>query len=305
MEPSLFLPLALAGTLAVTATAIHRCLRPHVATRLLVTAIVLVAVAAVPSMLVVAASFLAHVPIMGTGIAWCTQMLGIHAEVPTWLGVAATAAVAWGIWHVARVLRCRRRVAGDHLGSRNRSESVDVIVDVVNDAAPIACTLPGRDGRIVISTGLLELLRPEQLDVVLAHERAHATHRHDRVLLVSELATALVPPLRWLSARALFSVERWADEAAVRACGGDRRLVAETLARVALHTAQPAGVLGIATTRPRLGVAARVEALIRPTARTAGRRVVGGLWLGMGAVAVLSAYQLHHLAGLASSLCPH
>jgi Zn-dependent protease with chaperone function len=272
-----------------------------VATRLIVTAIVLVAAAAVPSMLVVSASFLAHVPIMGTGIAWCTQMLGIHAEVPTWLGVVATAAVVSGAWHVGRVVRCRRRLTGELLVGRGHRDAVEVIREV----APIACTLPGRHGRVVISTGMLDLLRPEELDVVLAHERAHADHRHDRVLLVSELAAALVPPLRWLAARALFSVERWADEAAVRACGGDRRLVAETLARVALHTAQPAGALGIASSAPGLGVAARVDVLIRRSPRSVGRGVVGGLWVGMAGVALLSATQIHHLAGLATSLCPH
>jgi hypothetical protein len=301
MQPSLFLPLMLAGALAIVATTAHRALRPHVATRLIVTAIVLVAGGAVPSLLIVSASFLAHVPVMGTGIAWCTQLLGIHAEVPTWLGVAATAAVASGAWQIARVLRCRRRLAASTVDdARGRGA-----VEVIRDEVPIACALPGRSGRIVISTGMLDLLRPEEVDVVLAHERAHATHRHDRVLFVSEIATALVPPLRWLAARAVFSIERWADEAAVRACGGDRRLVAETLARVALHTAQPAGALGIATPAPRLGVAARVEALMHPSARVVGRRVVGGLWLGMAVVAALSTYQLHHLAGLAASLCPH
>ncbi len=305
MQPSLFLPLALAGVLAVATTAIHRGLRPHVATRLLVASIVLVAASAVPSLLVVSASFLAHVPVMGTGIAWCTQMLGIHAEVPTWLGVAATAAVASGVWQAARVVRSRRRLDGGQIAHATGHTDDPRPVEVIRDDAPIACTLPGRNGRIVISTGMLDLLRPEEVDVVLAHERAHAAHRHDRVLLVSEIATAFVPPLRWLAARALFSVERWADEAAVRACGGDRRLVAETLARVALHTTQPVGALGIAASTPRLGVAARVEVLLRPDARSVGRRVVGGLWLGIAGVAVLSAYQIHHLAGLAASLCPH
>lgn len=304
MHPSLFLPLGLAGALALTATAVHRGLRPHVATRLIVTSIVLLAASAIPSLLVVSASFLAHVPILGTGIEWCRQMLGIHAEVPTWLGVAATAAVASGAWHVHRVVRSRRQLAdGCLVPLGDRHDLGDIAV--ISDPNPIACTLPGRHGRIVLSTGMLELLRPEELDVVIAHERAHAAHRHDRVLLVAQLAAAIVPPLRWLAARALFSVERWADEAAVRACGGDRRLVAETLARVALHTAQPAGALGIVSAAPGLGVAARVDALIRGDLRVVGRRTVGSLWCGMAGVAMLSAYQIHHLAGLASSLCPH
>ncbi len=199
------------------------------------------------------------------------------------------------------MIRGRRRLTADLLLGRGDRDAVEVI----REAAPIACTLPGRHGRVVISTGMLDLLRPDELDVVLAHERAHVTHRHDRVLFVSEIAAALVPPLRWLAARALFSVERWADEAAVRACGGDRRLVAETLACVALHTAQPAGALGIAASAPGLGVAARVDVLIRRGPRNVGRGIVGGLWVGMAGVALLSATQIHHLAGLATSLCPH
>jgi Zn-dependent protease with chaperone function len=159
-----------------------------------------------------------------------------------------------------------------------------------------------------MSSGLVALLGAEERAVVLAHERAHAHHRHDRYLYVASLATAFVPPLAALSARLRFSVERWADETAARACG-DRRLVATTLGKVALHQhahrhvhrhvrLPGAGFAG-------LGVPGRVKALLAPPVDLPGRPAVASLWVALAAVAAFSAYQLHHLEALVAALCPH
>jgi hypothetical protein len=109
-----------------------------------------------------------------------------------------------------------------------------------------------------------------------------------------------VPFLRPLSSRLRFSLERWADEAAVVANDGDRRLVARTLGKVALNTMSPAMALGFGG----VGVPARVAALLSPPVGRPAKVNLLGMWLAIGAVAVLGLYQLHHLAQLVAALCP-
>jgi Zn-dependent protease with chaperone function len=130
--------------------------------------------------------------------------------------------------------------------------------EIVPSDSLFAYTLPGR-GRVIVSSGLVRTLEPEELAIVLAHEVAHALHRHDRYVLTAELGAALVPFVHPLRRRLLFALERWAEEAAVACVQGDRPKVARTLARVALvDEAVPAAAVGIAW----LGVAGRFEALL-------------------------------------------
>lgn len=56
---------------------------------------------------------------------------------------------------------------------------------VIEDTTPIAYCLPGGEAStIVLSSGLVEQLTPEQLQAVVAHERAHVEQRHDLLQLV-------------------------------------------------------------------------------------------------------------------------
>jgi Zn-dependent protease with chaperone function len=146
---------------------------------------------------------------------------------------------------------------------------------------------------------MIELLDPDEQRVVIAHERAHARHRHDRYLLTAELAAAALPPLRAITRRVNFSIERWADEVAARACG-DRELVAVTLGKVALHT-NPATVAGF----NGLGVAARMGALLAPPIQTPRRAHLAAMWSSLAVTAAFSLYQLHHIEQLVTALCPH
>lgn len=134
---------------------------------------------------------------------------------------------------------------------------------------------------------------------MVAHERAHAHYRHDRYLLIAELAAAALPPLRALARRVNYSIERWADEAAAAVCG-DRRMVAITLGKVALQTTPPtvAGFSG-------LGVASRMGALLEPPIASPHRGMLLVLWSSIVTTAGFSLYQLHHLERLLTALCPH
>ena len=95
---------------------------------------------------------------------------------------------------------------------------------MLDDPAPRAFAVPGRPGRIAMSTGLLRVLRRDQRRAVLAHERSHLRHRHHLHQTAAVLAAAANPLLYRLPAAVALSVERWADEDAAATC--DRRSVA-------------------------------------------------------------------------------
>ena len=60
--------------------------------------------------------------------------------------------------------------------------------------APVAYCLPGPLRSItVFSAGLLELLEPDELEAVVAHERAHVEQRHDIVLIAFRAWYASLP----------------------------------------------------------------------------------------------------------------
>ena len=286
---SIVIPLVAAVALSVVVTTSHRHLPPVIAARVIAVTTVVVAAAAVPTIWILSFSYLGHASPFGHRLEWCSHALGVHQRVPSWVGLPTVIIGGVGVLRAVAVLRSHRRLRYDAPGS----------VEIAGHERPFAYTLPGRGGHIVLSSGLLELLDEDEQAVVLAHEEAHATHRHDRYLLVSQLAQAAVPFLRPLAARLQFSIERWADEAAVRACG-DRRFVARTLGKVALHGLTPVGVPSFAG----LGVSARMAALLAPPPRGPRPSAVLTIWGAIAITAILAAFQMHHLVGLATALCP-
>lgn len=286
---SLVFPLLAAVMIIAIATSAHRRLPPWLAARFVTAASIVVLVAAIPTALVLALAFLAHTPVAGLGFRWCAQVIGLHASVPAWLGLPMLGLVALGALRSVRVIRQHRALRSD----------VSQPIRVAESHEPYAVTLPGRAGQIVISSAMFDLLDDVEQRIVVAHEEAHARHRHDRYLLAAALGEAALPPLRLISRRIAYSVERWADEAAVAVCG-DRELVAVTLGRVALRT-HPSVVAGFAG----LGVAARVEALLEPPVRRPRRAHLLALWSSLAVAAGFSVYQLHHLERLLTALCPH
>lgn len=149
---------------------------------------------------------------------------------------------------------------------------------------------------ILLSQGLLAQLSPEQVSVVLQHERAHVA-RHDVLRrLVAQVGTLLlVSWARTALLRALeLSAERCCDERAA-AHTGDRVRVAETILKVerALHDARPALALTASFGGP--SVPARVAALLEAP-KPAGSPALlatslSALLLGL----VAASDSLHHL----------
>lgn len=283
--PLFAVPLAL-----MAATVARRVLPPHVAARFLAVTMAVAATVVLPIVALLAAAYLVHLPVLGGAFRWCSMQVGIHGTIAWWIGLPAVVMLAVGAVRVVRVLRDHRR----HLCSESNG------VHVVDAVEPYAVTLPGRGGQVVVSSGLLDVLDEHETRVVLAHERAHATLRHDRFLLLAAVTSAMLPPLVVLARPLRFSLERWADEVAARRCG-DRRLVAETLGRVALFGHPSLSVAGIGGA----GVTGRVAALLRPPQRSPHRVVVASVWGLLVVTGALSVHLMQHLEPLLGALCRH
>lgn len=287
---SAFVPLIGAVALALVIAAVHRRLTPRFAARSLTATLLLVALAAAPSLWILGLGFLGHLPFLRHLIGWCASAVGMDEQISPYVGLPAVTLSGLGLARMAQVVGSYRRMRASE-----RSP-----VEVIKEVVPVAYTLPGRAGRVVVSTGLVTMLTVDELDVVLAHERAHGVHRHDRMVLLARVSQAAVPALRPLTDRLLFTLERWADEEAAVAVGGDRRFVARTIAKVALRTTAPAPALAVAG----LGVPGRVDALLRPPALDRCLPLIASIWLAIAVTAVMATYQVHHLAAFVTALCP-
>lgn len=121
----------------------------------------------------------------------------------------------------ARTLRDRRRhrMIVDLVGTRSPHLPGTLVLDHPD---AVAYCLPGLRPRIVVSAGTLSLLDTDQLDGVLAHERAHLAARHDLVVLPFAAWRAALPfvaGVRRAQAAVATLVEMLADDQACRRCG--------------------------------------------------------------------------------------
>ena len=286
---SAVLPVTAAMVLALAVTALHRRLPAAMAAKVAALSLAVVAAAAVPTLWIVSIGYLAHLPIFGGRLEWCAQAFGIHEPMSGWFGIPAVAMTSIGGRRAHRVVATYRRLRHDTVGP----------VEIAEHEQPFAYTLPGRGGHIVVSTALVDMLDEAEYEVVLAHERAHSHHRHDRFLLTAQLAAALLPMLRPLARRVQFSLERWADEEAVDLCG-DRRFVALTLGKVALGSVAPVGTMTFAG----LGVSGRVAALLGPPVGHPGLATGSAIWAAIVGTGGLAVFQVHHLVVMFVALCP-
>lgn len=194
-------------------------------------------------------------PLSGDWTAANLVALVLAALLFSWLtGVLATSAV-----RIERDLR-RQRTMVDLLG-RTEADGVRVL----DHPQPLAFCLPGPHPRIVITAGALAALRPDELAAVLAHERAHATGRHELVIqpfVAWQSALPFLPPARRATAAVAELVEMLADDAAAQATS--RLAVARALARVGAGrppgTSYDASATTVGTTE-RASVMARVRRL--------------------------------------------
>ena len=131
---------------------------------------------------------------------------------------------------------------------------------LVEHSEPVAYCVAGRHPTVILSTGTLQALDPAQLAAVLAHEQAHLTGRHHRLLALARIGSLVLPflPLmRDADAQVARLIEMHADDAAARA--SDPRSLATALVVLAAG-ASPAPALAAATT----DAVQRIHRLLRP-----------------------------------------
>ncbi len=143
---------------------------------------------------------------------------------------------------------------------------------LVEHSEPVAYCVAGRHPTVILSTGALQELDPAQLAAVLAHERAHLTGRHHRLLALARIGSLVLPflPLmRDADEQVARLVEMHADDAAARA--NDPRPLATALVVLAAG-ASPAPALAAAATDS----VQRIRQLLRPAEPlgTARRRML-------------------------------
>lgn len=105
--------------------------------------------------------------------------------------------------------------------NRRYPEAQDDLTVIVH-REPLAFTMGFVAPRIVLSTGLLELLDEQETEAVIHHERFHKRHRDPLRTYVLSLLSALMwylPILKWLHRNYKLSRELLADDHAISAMG--------------------------------------------------------------------------------------
>lgn len=284
-----FVALPLLVTLGVAAVGSRRLDRLHPATAARCSAVLLaaVAIATVPTLWLIGLSGLAHMGWHNPVFDWSQHLMPDYQPFGAVVGISSLIAALAGTARAVRVLTHHRRL-----------RCTDTCpVEFIDTDEVYAYTLPGPARTIAISDGLRKALDDNEFDVVLAHEQAHARHRHDRFKLLALLTTAFIPMIIPIKTRLDFYLERWADEEALEHTGAERRLAARTIAKVALASPSPRPALGIADH----GVAARAAALLAPIELP---DTVTRLQTSMiiATTLLLTAYQVHHSLMFAGDL---
>lgn len=301
MKLAVYLPLILPLLAAVSARRLAEWLPPRSATWLLTGSAVVLAAASSAVLGLLALAAIVRIPLVAA-----VGDLSLHAlrrDDPSSLPLGLAAGALLAAAAAAAVRAAWRRTAAlvaAHQQARWLPGAGQVVV--VSDDAADAYTSPGWPGRIVITTGMMHALTAAERQVLVAHERAHASGYHYLFTAAARLASAANPLLRPLAAAVGYSVERWADEQAA-AQAGDRRLAARAIATAALAAQAapagrplPAGAIGAvgdpAGMRGAGAVPRRVAALLQPPPRP--RLLLVTVAVALVAVSGLSALDAAH-----------
>lgn len=291
MSIGLVLPAIIVAVIASLAGAARWPLRPAVAMGVL-SVIGAVGSATVLFMAVVGVvGFFARSAVVLSLIAWC-PVVPLHHEITLFEGIVSIVVVGGSAWRIRQVLVMRQWASRGTEGRR---------LAVLDTGEPIAYAAPGTPGCVVVSQGMLDVLDPKERQVLFAHERAHLDQNHHRYLLVVELAVAVLPTLRPLADQLRLATERCADEAAARAMGDDRELVARSIAKAAVRADDYRGLVG---SFGGGSVRRRVHALLGPAPSPAALHAGAFSTFAIASVAVVATgIQVHHVVELIEHLC--
>ncbi|MFE2374161.1 M56 family metallopeptidase [Streptomyces sp. NPDC059398] len=271
---AVWVPLLVPLAVAPAARWLAELLAPRQAVRLLTAAaLALGGCSAAALGLLVLAGLLRLPPVAALG----RLIRPVSGDGPLTAVAAVAAAVALAVCATALVRTVLRQRAELH--EARRAVGPGAGLAVVRDTAPDAYALPGRPGRIVVTTGMLRALTPAEREALFAHERAHLAGRHHLFVAAAELAALCHPALRGLRAPLGYALERCADESAARAVG-DRSLAARAIGRAALAAHRTP------VARPRSVLAATAGPVPRRVAALLGHRPAGARhhrWQGRAA----------------------
>lgn len=175
----------------------------------------------------------------GTAPGWRQLFAGLSL-------VTSAVLLARLVWSVSGQLRRRRRQA-THLIELRRlaGEARGEAPLWIEDARPMAMSISGRPGLIIMTQGLRRRLSPQAVQATLEHEKAHLRGRHHALLAIANTLSAafpFCPLLRAAPSATKDLVELAADAQAALRCGP--AAVQEALYRLTGHPV-PDGGLGM------------------------------------------------------------
>jgi Zn-dependent protease with chaperone function len=265
MHLTVYLPLLFSGLFGLATPVLARRLPPAVGTWLLSVGGLVAAAGSAASLALLGFTLVGQSPLLAARGHWSDATLRRADPVSEPIAIVALAVLAVLAVRFAAAGVRRLTALRDAYRLAASLPASGAELAVIDQPGRQAYAVPGRPGRIVVSTGLLHALDAGERRAVLAHERAHLTHRHHLHHTVAHLASAANPVLRRLPAAVALSTERWADEAAAATCR--RATVAAALTHAAAGGtrlfAAPAVVLAAAATE----VVTRVQALRAPAPR--------------------------------------
>ena len=258
MYASIYVPFLLSLVVVPTARLVVRRAAPDIAAKAVTVGAVAAAALAIWGLALLTAARAGQVPAVAREGHWSAAQVAASNPVPETISiVAGLLLVAGALRFLFLVFREQRLAAFIRRQAACLPQGTGLAV--LDDPRPDAFALPGRPGRVVMTTALLRSLDATERRVVLAHEYAHLRHRHHWFRTAIEAAAALNPFVSPARRDVAFALERWADEEAAHVVD-DRDEAARALAHAALltHDSQPVGAgLGLSG----LGVADRVVAL--------------------------------------------
>ena len=132
------------------------------------------------------------------------------------------------IWHISsqffhtarmkkRLEQYREKMLTNKLNHTYSNEQEDFMI--ISHPAPMAITMGFIQPKIVISTGLINLLTTDELKAVIAHEMYHKANRDPLKIFVLSLCASTIgyiPILKWFNEQYRIVQELLADEFAIK-----------------------------------------------------------------------------------------
>ncbi|MFC3574804.1 M48 family metalloprotease [Streptomyces yaanensis] len=233
MRIDVYTPILLSPLLTALSPLVGRRVAPALAARVLTASAVFTAAATTWSLFLLATTLVGEAPpVVADARADGHALVDPVPEAIAVAAIVALVLISVRVYRTARAERATRRA----LRALCAGHPPDTELLVAASAVPQAFAIPasgGAPGRILVTSAMLSALEPAERRVLLAHERAHLTHRHAFLATAVALAVAADPLLVPVRTAVTFLIERWADEQAADAVG-DRSTTARALARAAL-----------------------------------------------------------------------